>query len=125
MGISDFLGKRVRSRVERFQEAVEKGVSKEERRHLEATLLTPDKIPEYTGEEPPLSAAKPLSNRTVMLVFGHEDHMELFAKHFKVSRKPSLSVTDNGILLALLKGLERGDLIYDEKNKQIYQKHYS
>lgn len=115
--ILSFLGKSS-NRVERF-ERLKKSKSKEEVRKLEQALLEPEPIPEYTKEQP---TNKGMHALAVKLFFNEQKDYDLFCKHFKVSQYIEASCYQLDILLALLKALEKGRLVYDEEKRKLIRR---
>ena len=120
MGINDFMGaaRQGGSRVQRF-EKLSKGRTKQETRDLESKLLTPEELPPYTGKAPAPEAKKPLSGRTIKFVFHNDEDMTLFAKHFAVSHHIEASVANPTMLLAILKEMDKGAIVYDKCEKTV------
>jgi len=116
--IKDFFGNgKGKSRIERF-EALSDGKSQEEKRGLELQLLKPDKIPPHIHEKADKSKFSPITTRSVRMVFPDDESLELFKKHFSVSRHVEASLTDMDKLLAIIRLLDSGEVTYDKKSNK-------
>ena len=117
MSITDFV-KTGHSKEAKFQKKLKQCTSKEEERELEKHFLKPETIPPYTGPKPPLSATKPLTVRTVKIVFPDNYSAELVKKHFPISTHVEPCLSNTKLLILFCEALENGSLIYDKaKNK--------
>jgi len=110
----DFITNNENERVRRFSK-LSKDKSAKEKRQLEEALLQPTQLPQYTGPKP---TAEGVDARTVILVFPDDTSFALFARHFKISKyvRTCISQTSMKPLLAFLRLLDKGGLIYDTKN---------
>lgn len=115
VGISELLGGQ-ESKVVKF-ERLAKGKSLKERRKLEQTLLKPDKIKPYTGEKPGPQAKEPLLKSTIKFVFAKKEELALIKKHLPVSIHVEQSVSNHGLLIALIREVDEGRITYDKKTK--------
>ena len=112
--IMDFVINNEDKRVRRFSK-LSKGKSAVEKRKLEEDLLKPTKLPPYAGPE---ATAQGIEARTVRLSFPDDASFEAFGRHFKVSHyiHTCISQTSMKPLLAFVRLLEKGRLVYDAKN---------
>lgn len=110
------------SKVERFRK-LSKGKTPMEIRKLEKTLLQPEQIPPYGGPMPPSTAVRPLSDLTIKLVFPNRKKLAVFEKHFSISHHIEQSVTNIDLLLALMKALDKGRIVYDKDTKRVLPRH--
>lgn len=119
MGITSFIGNGkglIKTRVELFNEKVVKASTKAEERKLEETMLTPEKLPAYTGKK--TTAATP-RDYAVTFFFHDADSLALVQKYFRVSTYVEKAVGNVSLLMALLENLESGELYYDVKAKSL------
>ena len=104
----------------RVDEKVEKrkaeASTKEEQRQLELDYLKPEPLVPYGGEEPTID---PIIKLTVKLVFPSLLALEQFKRHFKVAKYVEPSVTNIGVLMALLDELDAQRIAYDKTTKKI------
>jgi len=121
MGISDFVD--TESRVVKFHRLKKKCKSQAEIRKLERTLLKPESLPTYTGEEAEYEARHPASGRSVTLVFPDDDSIKMFEEVFNVSHQANRSVSNIRPFMAILREFKRGKIRYDkEKDKVLFIK---
>jgi len=116
--IQDFFGgKRGKSRVEKF-EGLSEGKTKEEKRQLEVEVLKPDKIPPHVHEKTEYSKFSPIASHSVRIVFPDDESLELFKKHFNVSRHVEASLTSMDKFMEIIRLLDDGIIVYDNKLKK-------
>jgi len=90
--------------------------SLEEQRQLEQDYLKPEHLRPYLGVNPSID---PIAKLTVKLVFPSEERLEQFKRHFRVAKYVEPSVTNIGVLCALLDELDTGRIAYDKNGKCI------
>lgn len=114
--MTDFVHSSQSKRLDR----VRKAKTKEERRMLEEKLLKPEELPPYTLESS--KSTNEVNSKTVMLVFGNIEHVELLAKYFKISeyKGKNIRASNLGLLLDFLKALDSGKLIYNKESHRFY-----
>jgi hypothetical protein len=117
MGMTDLLGGQ-EAKVPKFLR-LSKGKKAREKRDLETHLLQPEKIKPYTGKKPTAQAKEPLLKATVKFVFAKEEEMALVKKHLPVSVHVENSVSNHGLLIALLNEVDQGNITYDKKTKSV------
>jgi hypothetical protein len=95
------------------------GKNAKQKRELEQHLLKPEKIKQYVGNKPSAYAKEPLLRSTVKFVFTKDDEMALVQKLLPVSHHVEMSVSNHGLLIALLKEVDEGNITYDKKTKSV------
>jgi hypothetical protein len=101
-------------KVEKFQKMSMKK-SQKDKRKLELEMLSPEVIPEYTGEKPKIKSY--LDDRTVRIVFPDVESYLMFKRNFRVSKYIEKSVANPTKLIKLVELIDKGLLIYDEKKE--------
>jgi len=113
-GIDSFFGKR--NNVQQTVYDKKENLNKEEQRQLEMETLQPDGLQSYAGDKPIVDK---FTETSVLLIFKEEEDLELFERHFYVSRYVQNSVTDIRPILALVREMEKGNIKYDKKKDKI------
>lgn len=115
MSLKDIVGGK--RKIDIFAETVayeerkkKRRLTEEEKRVLEVRFLKPDKLPR---QEIKVEFTTPLKKQTVKLVFAKEEDYDLFCRHFKVLNYVETNVTDLTKLIAILKSIEDGTIIYE------------
>jgi len=111
MQIDQFFG----TKKENVQKIIERTkattLKKADQRALEMQHLKPDTIQPYAGIPPIVDDITRLS---VMLVFPDDSELDKFKKHFRVAQHGEASVTNIGLLLALVNEIESGRITYEK-----------
>lgn len=97
--------------AERFQQEAAQKTSQEELRELEQHMLTPARLPPYTGPKPGKGGS--LADRQVIFFFESAQDVELLGKHMRVSGYNGNNTRDVALLLAVLEALDRGALVWE------------
>ena len=116
-GVKSLLGDS-ESSVEKFLE-LSKGKTGKEKRELEQRLLKPEKIKKYTGTKVPKTSKEPLLKSTVKFVFTKKEELELMKRTLPVSKHVEMSVSNHGLLIALLREVDEGRITYDKKTQKV------
>jgi hypothetical protein len=116
-GMSDLLGGQ-EAKVPKYLRLA-KGKKAKQKRELEQHLLKPEKIKPYVGKKPSAYAKEPLLKATIKFVFTKKEEMDLIQKLLPVSQHVEMSVSNHGLLIALLKEVEEGNITYDKKTKSV------
>lgn len=117
MGIDNFFNaKRNVVQDSVYERKKQEASSKAEEREFEMENLKPDKLPPYAGEQPTKGKLK---EQSVKLVLRSEEELEKFKRHFRVPNYIEPSVTNIGLLMALLDELDSGRIQYDKKSERI------
>jgi hypothetical protein len=116
-GMSDLLGGQ-EAKVDKYLRLAD-GKNAKQKRELEMNLLHPEKIKPYVGKKPSATAKEPLLKSTVKFVFTKEAEMALVQKLLPVSQHVEMSVSNHGLLIALLKEVDEGNITYDKKTKSV------
>jgi hypothetical protein len=90
--------------------------TKEEQRQMEFDYLKPEPLTPYTGTDPNVD---PILALSVKLVFPDKPALAQFKRHFKVAKYVEPSVTNIGVLLAILDELDAGRIVYDKSTDKI------
>ena len=116
MGVGDFFGVSQNVMQGSIYERKKQVSSKAEERKLEMENLKPDKLSPYAGEKP---TEGKLKKQSAKLVLRSEEELEKFKRHFSVPNYIEPSVTNIGLLMALLDELDSGRIQYDKKSERI------
>ena len=120
MAIQDFFDAKTKEKSKSTNRAVRyqkesQGMTESEKRNLEMELLIPEKIPAYTHEKTDYDVFSPIAGGKVIMIFPDKESLAMFTKHFKVSKHIEPSLTGMAKLLAVVKLLEDGLVVYDPK----------
>lgn len=120
--ISKFIGKKTQQqcKMERFLEMIE-GKSKEEIREIEIMLLRPTTIPFY-NEKKDKKVANAIQQKSITVFFPSPKYIDLWEKHFKISRNIKNNTYHVDFLIELFRLLEIGKLEYDKAKGNYYVK---
>jgi hypothetical protein len=122
LGISKFVKtNRDGQKVDKSLKLLGKAKGNEEKRKIESSLLKPDDLPSFTGDK---AHGNLLRDKTIGVFFSKNSDMKLFCKHIKVSLLPPEKKSTYKIdkLIALLKYLDTGKIIYNEETNKIEEK---
>ncbi len=104
------------TRSKRFTKLKKKKKTKEEVRKLEQNLLKPAPLPPYTGKDP--DPKDDIEKRAVKIYFGSKKLYKLFTEHFKTTTYIENSCYEIDMLIAFLRAIKKGRLIYDKEKKR-------
>ena len=121
MSLKDLTGGKTKAQI--FAETVQREEAKKgrpltqgETRKLEMALLKPEKLP-----PPPVKLERkdisPIQKHTVLIILKNDEDYELFSRYFKILSYKTPNVTDLKLLMALLRALEDGTIVYDDKGE--------
>ena len=119
MKITDFV--KLESQEKKLKK-VREASSKEEKREVEQKLLLPEEVPPYTKDTP--TSKSEVEEKTVTLVFGSINDIELLKKFFKISeyKAKNIRAKNLNLLIDFLKALEKGEIKYNAE-KRVFKYH--
>lgn len=120
-GISGFIKKGVDGdKVTKSLKLLGDAKGNNEKRKIESSLLKPNNLPAFTGEK---AHGNVLKEKTIAVFFRKKKDMDLFCKHTDASTLPGRRSTYKvEKIIALLKYLDAGKIIYNEEKNSIEEK---
>lgn len=115
--IFEFFADTTRESVKQqgFTSAIDEGLTASELRELEMQHLRPESVP-----KPVTKAKDPIEDRTVKIRFGSDEDLAFFKKFIRTHQYQGLNTYDTGIIIDLLRMLDRDGIKYSRSGRYFY-----